>query len=52
MKGEHMAMADMGYVVIDRVERIRVRKIDREFGDHATDILGHLERMRSMARAR
>ena len=42
MKGEGMEMADLGYVVIDREGRIRVRRLDREFGDHVELLLHHL----------
>ncbi len=38
MMGEEMPMADMGYVLIDAVGRVRVRRIDRQFGEHAADI--------------
>jgi hypothetical protein len=34
-----MNMAQMGYVIIDRQGRIRVRKVDRQFGEHAQDII-------------
>ena len=34
MKGEGMAMAEMGYVVIDRQGRIRTRQLDRRFGEN------------------
>lgn len=43
MKGRDMAMADMGYVVIDRAGVIRARRIDRQFGDHADEIVGILK---------
>lgn len=42
MKGERMPMADMGYVLIDATGRVRVHKIDRQFGEHASDLIGHL----------
>jgi peroxiredoxin len=45
MKGERMAMADMGYVLIDKAGRIRAHRIDREFGEHAGEIVEHLERL-------
>ena len=38
MKGERMPMADMGYVLIDAAGRIRVHRIDRQFGEHAGEI--------------
>ena len=44
MKGERMEMADLGYVVIDRAGRIRVRRIDREFGDHVELLLHEVRR--------
>ncbi|MGH7320713.1 MAG: peroxiredoxin family protein [Candidatus Rokuibacteriota bacterium] len=42
MKGERMAMGDLGYVVIDREGRIRAKRVDREFGDHVELLLHHL----------
>lgn len=39
MKGDRMSMADMGYVVIDGRGVIRARTIDRQFGEHAEDIV-------------
>ena len=39
MKAHNMAMAEMGYVVIDAGGRIRARRIDREMGEHAQDII-------------
>jgi hypothetical protein len=45
MKGERMAMADMGYVLIDKAGRIRAHRIDRESGEHAGEIGEHLERL-------
>ena len=39
MKGEGMNMADMGYVIIDKRGLIRARKIDRNFGDNAREII-------------
>ena len=45
MKGEAMAMADMGYVLIDATGRIRVRRIDREFGEHAGELVRDLSRL-------
>ena len=39
MKGHRMRMADMGYVVIDRAGVVRARTIDRQFGEHADDIV-------------
>jgi peroxiredoxin Q/BCP len=44
MKGDGMEMADLGYVVIDRVGRIQVRRIDREFGDHVERLLHEVRR--------
>jgi peroxiredoxin len=38
MTGPGMKMAHMGYVIIDRQGRIRVRKVDRQFGEHVHDI--------------
>lgn len=43
MQGAGMQMAEMGYVVIDRSGRIRVRRIDRAFGDHSEQILAALK---------
>ena len=39
MKGEGMDMADMGYVVIDKQGRIRMRQIDRRFGENVETIV-------------
>jgi peroxiredoxin len=39
MKAHNMAMAEMGYVVIDAGGRIRARRTDREMGEHAEDII-------------
>lgn len=44
MKGEHMPMADMGYVLIDRAGRIVAQRIDRQFGEHPDEILAKLRR--------
>jgi len=43
MKGAGMPMADMGYVVIDRAGRVRMRKIDRTFGEHIGEIVQTLK---------
>lgn len=45
MKGQDMQMAAMGYVIIDRQGRIRVHKIDRQFGEHARDILAIVQHL-------
>ncbi len=45
MKGAGMPMADMGYVLIDASGRLRVRKIDRQFGDHAGVLVQELGRI-------
>ena len=45
MKGERMAMADMGYVLIDASGRIREHRIDRRFGEHIGDLVESLQRM-------
>lgn len=42
MKGERMEMADLGYVVIDQEGRIRVKRIDRQFGDRVELLLYHI----------
>ena len=42
MKGEHMPMADMGYVLIDRAGRIVARRINRRFGAHPGEIVAQL----------
>jgi peroxiredoxin len=39
MKGERMAMADMGYVLIDGSGVIRARRIDPRFGDRSDEIV-------------
>lgn len=43
MMGEGMPMADMGYVLIDASGRVRVRRIDRQFGEHAAEIVNALQ---------
>lgn len=45
MTGPRMNMAQMGYVIIDRQGRIRVRKVDRQFGEHAPDIRAILDHL-------
>ena len=45
MKAPDSATADMGYVLIDAAGRIRVRRIDHRFGDHAEEIVDGLERI-------
>jgi peroxiredoxin len=45
MTGPGMNMAQMGYVIIDRQGRIRVRKVDRQFGEHAPDIRAILDHL-------
>ncbi len=47
MKGKGMQMANMGYVVLDAQGRIRTRKIDRQFGGHARDILAIVQHLRT-----
>ena len=49
MKGEHMPMADMGYVLIDRTGRIVAQRIDRQFGDHAEEVVAQLQRVAQAA---
>lgn len=49
MKGEGMPMADMGYVLIDRSGRIVAQRIDRQFGDHAEEVVGELQRVAQAA---
>ena len=39
MKSEGMAMADMGYVVVDKQGRIRTRQIDGRFGENVEMIV-------------
>lgn len=51
MMGEGMPMADMGYVLIDAAGKLRVRRIDREFGRHAEEITGDLQRISSASAA-
>lgn len=46
MKGEGMEMADMGYVVIDRMGRIRYRQIDRKFGENVELIVPVLRQVK------
>lgn len=45
MKGEAMSMADMGYVLIDATGHIRVRRIDRQFGEHVEELVRDLGRL-------
>jgi hypothetical protein len=40
-----MKMVHMGYVIIDRQGRIRVRNVDRQFGEHAHDIRAILDHL-------
>ena len=47
MKGERMEMADLGYVVIDRAGRIRVRRVDQKFGDHVELLLHEVRRAKT-----
>lgn len=47
MKGAEMQMAHMGYVIIDQQGRIRARRIDREFGAHAGDLLAIVRHLRA-----
>lgn len=37
------SMAEMGYVVIDRAGRVRVRRVDPLFGAHVAEILNALQ---------
>lgn len=45
MQSRKMQMADMGYVLIDTSGRVRVRRIDRRFGEHASEIVEALRRI-------
>lgn len=47
MKGADMQMAHMGYVIIDQQGRIRARRIDRQFGEHAQDMLAIVRHLRA-----
>ncbi|MBI3625059.1 MAG: peroxiredoxin family protein [Candidatus Rokubacteria bacterium] len=47
MKGEGMEMSDMGYVIIDKQGRIRVRQIDRRFGENVEMIVQALRQAKS-----
>lgn len=47
MKGQDMQMANMGYVIIDVHGRIRTRKVDPQFGEHAQDILAIVQHLRT-----
>jgi len=49
MKGEGMDMGDMGYVIIDKRGLIRERKVDRNFGDNARQIIDLLEKVQREA---
>lgn len=42
MKGEQMAMAAMGYVLIDRAGLIRARQRDPRFGERVEEIVATL----------
>lgn len=42
MKGQRMAMAEMGYVLIDRAGVIRARRIDKRFGERGDEITQEL----------
>lgn len=45
MKGKGMEMADMGYVIIDRMGRIRYLQIDRRFGENVDPIIRVLRQL-------
>ena len=45
MQSKKMLMADMGYVLIDARGRVRVRRIDRQFGERAGEIVEALRRI-------
>lgn len=45
MQSRKMLMADMGYVLIDASGRVRVRRIDHQFGEHAAEIVEALRRI-------
>lgn len=47
MQGDRMEMADLGYVVIDRQGRIRVKRIDRQFGDRVELLLHHVRQAKA-----
>ena len=49
MKGEGMAMAEMGYVVIDKLGRIRTRQIDRRMGENVGMIVRALRQAKEAA---
>jgi peroxiredoxin len=46
MQSKKMLMADMGYVLIDARGTVRVHRIDRQFGEHAAEIVEALRRIR------
>lgn len=45
MQSKKMLMADMGYVLIDARGTVRVHRIDRQFGEHAAEIVEALRRI-------
>jgi peroxiredoxin len=47
MFGKQMKVSEMGYTVIDKEGRIRTEEVDRQFGEHANDILRALRRAKS-----
>ena len=47
MFGKQMKMPEMGYTVIDKQGLIRTEEVDRQFGEHANDILKALRRAKS-----
>ena len=42
MKGQNMAMAQMGYVLIDRAGVVRARELEPRFGERVDDIVASL----------
>lgn len=49
MYSRQMGMPDMGYTVIDKQGRIRVEKVDQQFGENVNAILGALRKAKSTA---
>jgi peroxiredoxin len=47
MKGQNMAMAQMGYVLIDRAGVVRAREPEPRFGERVDDIVASLRQSTS-----
>lgn len=49
MKGDGMEMADMGYVVVDRMGRIRYWQLDQRFGENVERVVRVLRQVKRQA---